>query len=285
MGKKSKEAVAVRAPQPSVTAATPDAPDLAVAEAAWQAISAKWPTTGVTTLAGQPRRNVEWVVPQVRASLARLRKGAWGAALSKLPSFDAAHVDDLATTLDALWYARVRYRQVASTESGAKVSATDLEKARTLRGRMFRCAEYNLGDDPAVRAELDDIAAVEGSVYLDLAMDLQRLAALYEDPDARVELAKDRKLYRADDARDASQRAGALLAQLGSAKGESAKWAREVARGWSALVAHYAEVAAAGRFLERHSGDADALWPSLYAIVRLRRAATPEGDPTPAPQG
>lgn len=284
MGKKSKEAV-VHAPSPSVTAVTVEAPDLAAAEASWKAISARWPSTGLTTLAGQPRRNVEWVVPQVRAALARLRGGPHGAALSKLPSFDAAHVEDLAATLDALWYARVRYRQVASAESGAKVSATDLEKARALRGRMLRCADYNLGDDPAARAELDDISAVEGSVYLDLAMDLQRLAALYEDPDARVELTKDRRLYRADDARDARQRAGALLAQLASAKGESAKWAREVARGWSALVAHYGEVAAAGRFLERHDGDPDALWPSLYAIVRLRRAAAPEADPTPAPQG
>jgi hypothetical protein len=283
MGKKSREAAAVAAPSPSVTPETTLAPDLAVAEAAWKVISAKWPSSGLTTLSGQPRRNVEWVVPQVRAALARLRGGAWGAALLKLPSFDAAHVEDLGTTLDALWYARVRYRQVASAEAGAKVSPTDLEKARALRGRMLRCADYNLGDDPAVRAELDDISAVEGSVYLDLALDLQRLAALYEDPDARIELAKDRKLYRADDARDARQRAGALLAQLGSAKGESAKWAREVARGWSALLAHYGEVAAAGRFLERHDGDPDALWPSLYAIVRLRRAATPETEP--APQG
>jgi len=289
MAKKSKEGVSKTAPTSATSGKVPqhDTGDSAQreldrTESAWKRLSPSWPDARVGDLAGHPRRNVEWVIARVRQSSERVLAGPLVKVFRALPTFDIAHLDALAPTADALWHARSKYRQAEAARTRTKVPEKLVAEAKETRERMWRCADYNLSDLPSARAELDDIASVNGSVYLDLAMDLQRLAALYDLPEVRAEFASDRRLYRETDAKDARRLARAILDQLDAGKDDVARWSREVARGWAALEAHYNEVSAAGRFIERND-DPAGRWPSLYAMVRPRSAGAASAEPTPEP--
>lgn len=189
--------------------------------------------------------------------------------------FDIRHVDDLENVAMAAWHSVVESKRAAVGASQATLDSGLVAAATALKGRMFQVLEYHLGDDSAVRGELDSIR--EGGGYLDLANDLIRLVRQYE-VHAQA-LAGDTRHYRETDREEASRVAHAIMRELGEAcSGDAIVWSDYVSRAWTLLASVYEEVSVAGRFLFRHENP-DALFPSLVTVSRARTIRAP-GDET-----
>jgi len=227
-----------------------------------------------------PRRNIEYVTSRV----VQITRRAMGPGLyedfRRMPRFEVAHLDALAPTAWGLWHARIEYRRAEAAASDATLPAELVAEATEVRDRMWKCADYNVGDLAAARKELDSIAAVEGSRYLDLAMDLARLALVYEHADWAPQIVLDRKRYRAEDVARAHTLSGTIVHQLEGASDPVGHWTRQIACGWSSLQVHYAEVAHAGRFLERHD-EPMVKYPELFAIRRAVASGSAKATETP----
>lgn len=147
---------------------------------------------------------------------------------------------------------------------------------------MLKLCEYHFGDQPVDGAEIADIRL--GTGHIDLALDLSRLAKLYQKHKNVIK--KDPKHYVASDANDARTHSGEILRLLGEARNENARtWADMVARAWLLLLDVYGEVSGAGRWLFRHD-EPETRFPSLWSVARAgqgRPKKTPEEPPADPP--
>jgi hypothetical protein len=148
---------------------------------------------------------------------------------------------------------------------------------------MLHVLSYHFMSNKGVMAELDSIR--QGSGYLDLAMDLSRLARLYHAH--RVTLRHDKAHYRTTDQRDALELSKSITTALKSAENPAARWSDMQARAWTLLRRIYEEVAAGGRFLHRRT-DAATAFPPLNAMqgaARRSRKGDKPGEPEPEEGG
>lgn len=245
-----------------------------------------------------PRFDIEKAATFALAVAQKVNGKALRARFDSLPSaeFDARHLDDLATIARATLHAAQAVQRSEASATEARVPWALAKEAGALRERLLRLCEYYFADDETISAELRDIR--RGLGYLDLASDLDRLAALLHAQ--RDTLSRDPHLYRKTDAADASRLAAELRAALGESGPSSPKKdaaARDTLRRCLCLLQDsYSEVAAAARFLLRHD-PAVAHFPSLFGAVRqdAARAKKPSpkaddkpggpsgGTPTPPP--
>jgi hypothetical protein len=158
--------------------------------------------------------------------------------------------------------------QAGATHTEASLPVSLVEAAFTVRGRMLKALEYNLeGDEDATR-RLAGIRA--GAGHLDLANDLQALAAMYREFKAEVE--HDRKNYRKGDRAEAQKLAEQILRLLGAITApEQALWRSYQARAFTLLLQHHEEARRVGRFLY-HYKDGERLFPTLFSAVRAAPA-------------
>jgi hypothetical protein len=139
-----------------------------------------------------------------------------------------------------------------------------LQSAAEIKTRMLKLCEYHLGDQPVDGSEIADIRS--GTGHIDLAVDLVRLAKLYQKHKSIIK--KDPKHYVASDANDARTHSSEILRLLGEARNENAKtWSDMVARAWILLLEVYGEVSNAGRWLFHHD-EPENRFPSLWAVAR-----------------
>lgn len=183
--------------------------------------------------------------------------------------FEPAQVTGLAEVALAAWYAVHELSVIAPTAAyEPKLPADLVKQALELETRMQRCCEYHLQDDPVAGPILDRLRPNTG--YRDLASDLLGYSQLEET--YASQLAADTKNFRATDAQDAARIGSQILALLGEQASPQVKSARDtVARAWTLLARTYAEVAAAGRYLERKDPHVDQAYPSLVAASRRSR--------------
>jgi len=227
-------------------------------------------------------------VDMEKAAVAAAAVGRWvcekepRARFASLPKkhFDQAHADDLDGVALATWHAAITLRSANAGKSEAKLPVSLVQQATALRARMVLLVDYNFGDNPVDRTEIDDIKV--GSGYTDLASDLLRLAKLYAKYKDAVKL--DPKNYQAGDDSAAGRVAHAIMRELGEAKNQEQKvWSDLVARSWTLLIGVYDEVAAAGSWLYRHEGAAQR-FPSLHSAGRATPKRTKGAkDPKEAP--
>lgn len=183
--------------------------------------------------------------------------------------FDAALVEQLPTIAWACWYAATEEQKNRALATDAKLPAELVQKAIAMEARMQACCEYHLNDHPEVGPFLAMLRA--GTGHQDLASDLLGYAGVYRDHwDA---LSSDKKHFRASDADDAVKLAEEMLALLGARLSPEARLAADhLTRAWTLLLDTYEEVASTGRWLLRHDPQANKVFPSLFSLVRTRRA-------------
>ncbi len=260
------------------------------AEVAYTRCAADWKTRDVHKLE-TPRVSLPAVISRVLQVAKALQapevtRAFEGLATVPMPAgpFVATCVASIETHALALWHVRTRYLAAESMSSSAKLPAVLVKEATDLRTTMFRVVGYHCvdpmrQDDPVAR-DLASIRSVDGSVYLDLATDLSRLAVYYRDPQWAAAFAGDVQNYRATDATTADATAAKILATLGERDDEAARWLQELQRGWAALQADYdmARRGAAVVFWPRGAEVVPAL-AALHAEGR-RRGAAASADPT-----
>lgn len=249
---------------PANTNQSPVVFDAELARRAYESLVPRW--HGVPeALVDVPRVNLEFVLARVIQIAQHVTSPAERPRFARLPEFDIAHVDALSPAAWGLWYARVQYLSASASKTQAQLPLKLVTQAHEVRARMMKALRYNLESIPEAVDELDAIAKVEGPVYLDLATDLTRLAAMYATDDYKRLLVDDKRNYDPADERAANTLATEILAQLRNAPDEAARWAQQVARGWVVLQDIYREVQAGGLFLDRNRGGEER-YPSLYAI-------------------
>jgi hypothetical protein len=186
--------------------------------------------------------------------------------------FDPGHLDDLLTLSLATHHAHVLLQTIRAGGSTAKLSANLVLEASEVRTRMLELCEYVFRRDPVLSAEVASIRL--GTGYKDHAMDLVRLANLYEQYAAIV--ARDTFNYRATDAADARRLAQAIRNELGQSQGADERHQLAIVTAlWTLLVRCYNEIQAAGQFLYRNE-DADRKFPSLFTRKSRRSRPAPE---------
>lgn len=190
--------------------------------------------------------------------------------------FDHTHLDDLPQLALATYhgFAELTSARVGSTE--AKLPADLVEGADQVKKRMLDLCEYAFGSDPVLSLEVASIRA--GTGYKDKALDLTRLAELYDEHE--LVLSQDVFKYRATDKDDARRYAQAIVLALGQTQNAGVLAQRDIVTAlWTLLSTCYDEVRAAGRFLYRHE-NGDAMFPSLHQ--RTRRTRTDDSGSEPA---
>lgn len=210
--------------------------------------------------------DVNKAAAQIAAMGRMVRKDEVRARFAALPrqAFDMQHVDNLENAGLALWYAAVQKMRASVGASRSVVPVDEAEESAEVKQRMLRVAQYHLGDDEAIAAELADI--ISGIGYADRAADLLRLAQMYEIHEER--LSRDPTHYRPGDRRRAGELANRLLHHMGEgAVSEERCWADYVQRAWTFAMVTYEEVCTTGRWLFRHEGGEDR-FPSLFKAVR-----------------
>jgi hypothetical protein len=172
-------------------------------------------------------------------------------------ALDPAHLLELETKAWACWYIHARRANLAASSKGAKVSKADLSDAKERRARMLRLLDHHLNSVEAVQKELAHIR--KGNGYEDLALDLERLAALYDLHAPK--LSTDPTWWKADDAPEARRLAIALTER---ARGDQAsEWNVWAGRGLASLRASYSRVRDAVRFAWPDRPDIQARFPAL----------------------
>lgn len=175
--------------------------------------------------------------------------------------FDQAHLEDLEPLALAASHAQVELAAARAQTVEAKLPVALVDAATEVKARMLELCAYMFKRHPKLSREVDDIRA--GTGYKDLALDLSRLAKIYEDEHATV--AKDVVNYRNDDASSARTLAQQITTELGEAQSaEEKRWVDLTARAWVLLRDAYGEVQSAGLFIFRRE-DPEEMFPSLYA--------------------
>ena len=208
----------------------------------------------------------------------KLASGPLRARFLRLPKeeLDPRLLDDLALFGRAALTAHQRRAGAAAQKTEARVPYALVEEGSALRRRMLRLVTYYFEDHAEHGPEIAAIRA--GSGHLDLASDLDRLAALCA-AEAKV-LAADTRDHRPTDARDARACAGRIREALGEDDEDAATdtWMRA----FTLLAQTYDEVAATGRWLLRRDPKAAAaLFPALGSV--RREPHKPRARPAPAP--
>lgn len=243
------------------------------------------PRTRAASTAARAPATPKQIVPSVDGTTAigiartvakHVAKPAEKARFRSLPAaeFDASVIDALSARIEAAATAHTAYVRASSGETRGMLPADLVQSVIVVRTRMLSCVSHNLVDDEVA---LREIAAIRrGNGYGDLSSDLLGLAALYADHAA--ELRGDR-FYQAGDAAEATRLASEIQEGLGKARRGGSRRAYEAwASAFSELVAAYEEIAAAGRWLDRHRGDVGERYPSLFR--RTTRKRTRKSDPT-----
>jgi hypothetical protein len=183
----------------------------------------------------------------------------------------------LAPAAWALWYASVRRATAEANATNARVPVELVANATETKTRMMRVVEYALGDHPQASIEIAGIRV--GTGHFDLAMDLSRLAVLYDTYAA--ELAEAGLHYRSGDRELAHSLSGELLRELGSSGSPAAVSARDdAARAFRVLEDTYDTLR---RWSLAMFDDTERWMPSLYAMRSTRRAARARPDTPDAP--
>jgi hypothetical protein len=197
--------------------------------------------------------------------------------LARLGEFELANLELLPDLARAAYYVRHKLEQNEAVASSAMLPLDLATLGQEQRVRMLKVLGFFFDEDPAVGPRLAYIR--KGTGYSDLADDLLALSELYRRH--RKELAGTARHYRTSDEKDAANTAAEIIRRLrGEAEG-SAELADLARRAGVLLLRAYDEVAAAARFLCRAEPDAEALFPSLFAIGRGPRspgAPGPDGD-------
>lgn len=193
-------------------------------------------------------------------------------------SWNKRHLDDLETVSAALMFARTNAESESARQVDAKIPAALFQRASELKVRMTRVADYYLGMEPTLAAELASIR--EGTGYLDLAQDLHRLGKIYGDHKAT--LAHDTKWYSATDAADAAKLEAEIVQSF--ERWGSSMWGDLATRAYTLFEETYGEVRAAAEFVFRNDPAKLAMVPSMFVELRARARAKGEGQlPTPSP--
>jgi len=228
------------------------------------------------------RTNVD-IEASIIAALAVARRVSEPALLARFQSlpageFDPTCLQTLGTAAWATWYALRQYSRESATSSEARLPASLVKQAAEVEQRMQQCAEYHLNDHPTAGPWL--LALRPGTGHRDLASDLAGYADIHEQH-ADV-LRHDRRHFREGDVALARELSARILQLLGDTLSPEARsWQERLARCWTLLLSTYAEVSAAGSWLERKSPDVSRLFPSLHAVGRAAQKGSTE--PTPAP--
>lgn len=195
--------------------------------------------------------------------------------LSNLAGFEFSTLERLITLSLACWYARARQLEALALRQRAIVRPEVATQATELRARMLRVLEYHFHNGGSVAERLAFIRS--GAGYQDLANDLYALAELYETPSVRDVIQEDTRHYDESDMSLAREVADQIFAGLGLRDDDDAQvWTSMAQRAWTALLAAYDEVRAAGRFLFRDEPTVGEDYPSLITRTRAR----PQRGPT-----
>lgn len=187
--------------------------------------------------------------------------------------FDITHLDDLPTLALAAYHGYVELQVVRAGGSQAKLSPDVETEATVKRKRMFELVEHVFREERRLAREIASIRS--GTGHKDMALDLARLARIYEDNPEEV--ARDTVNYRATDAADARRLSQTILSELSRNVGADEQQQLATVTGiWTLLVRCYDEVMAAGHFIYRHENP-ESKFRSLY--TRSSRRARP----APAP--
>ena len=231
----------------------------------------------------RPRADIRTTATFVLGLSKRIADSPLGARFASLPKseFDVAVLQDLPKAAHAVLYTQLQQDMLDAQQTAAKVPPEVATPATAHRKKMLDVCKYNLSKDPEVARELRSIR--QGHGYLDLAQDLTRLAALYENH--RTTLALDHGHYVEGDDKLALRFAADIRAALGGLPGNTAVQIRSHAlRAIVLLQRLYEDVAATGRWLLRNEGG-DELFPSLYrtSYPTSRRRKTPAAPIPPKP--
>lgn len=194
--------------------------------------------------------------------------------------FDHSALSDLEAAAQAALWAQAQLAAAEAAAPGGRLPVDLIDQATELRQLMLAVCEYHFRDDARLAQQVADIRS--GAGYLDLAEDLQRLAALYRSE--RDTLKQDVRFYKAEDAATALKLSQRITSEL---RFQSSQDAREVSwRTWALLLELYEEVARGGRFLLRQAGDT--AFPTIItagrvAARRSRPAKTPVPETAPRP--
>jgi hypothetical protein len=193
--------------------------------------------------------NLDDAVSRLLGVVAALGEDAdLAARLAALPAavFAPQHLERLPTLADALSYAHRRAKTEGATTSSAVVPFKTIEEATAARERMLSLSTYYLSSKQTVADELADIRSGKG--HLDLAMDLDRLAALVQEHHGVLE--KDPVHYRASDLVDGPKLAKEIRTAYYATTTNT--WADNARRVFTLVDRSYGEVRAAAAFVFRH---------------------------------
>lgn len=197
--------------------------------------------------------------------------------LARIGEFELANLDLLPDLARAAYYVRHQLEQNEAVASSAVLPIDLATRGQEQRGRMLKVLGFFFDEDPVVGPRLAYIR--KGTGYSDLADDLLALSELYRRH--RKELAGTARHYRPADEKDAANTAAEIIRRLRGEVEGSAELSDLARRAGVLLLRAYDEVAAAARFLCRAEPEAEALFPSLFAIGRGPRspgAAGPDAD-------
>jgi hypothetical protein len=193
-----------------------------------------------------------------------------------LPDFDVENLDRLGTYALAAWYAQIE----AAPKTTENPVVTLVAQAKPLREDLLMAAQLlahkGFFDAKSVAA------IVGGNANLDLANDLESLAALFSSNWAAVETKS--PITRAD-----VDHAAKLGPQLLTAIGAGDKPTKVDAdaidtrnRAWTLFANAYDQCRRALTYLRWSEGDADAIAPSLHATEKKKKKS--DAPPAPAPE-
>lgn len=265
----------------ALTALGVEEPEEAQAQVAWVLVSdevAALPEGAVLPVT----QDVRYTVIHVIALTNEWARPATLERLAGIPPevFDPGSLTRVRTYAEALWHARGEQLRAYGTASSAKVDRALGREAKVHRRRMLAVADYHLVDETGVAEELRSIR--EGSGWLDVAMDLSRLAVLFERHAAKLPAMGDR-LHRVDDAKQARALVTRLQVALGPASPDAVNWTDRVARVFTLMARAYEDARRTVAWAWR-SERPEGAFPRLTRLrppprPRRKKAEKPEAKP------
>jgi hypothetical protein len=204
------------------------------------------------------------------------RLAALRAEAAALPDFDIENFDRLGTYALAAWYAQIE----AAPKTTENPLVALVAKAKPLREDLLLAAEL-LAHKGFFDAKSVD-AIVGGNANLQLANDLESLAALFSSHWAAVEHKS--PVTRAD-VDHAAKLGPQLLAALGTGDKATKVDADAIDtrnRAWTLFADAYDQCRRAVTYLRWNEGDADTIAPSLHSGEKKKKK--PDAPPGPEPE-
>ncbi len=189
------------------------------------------------------------------------------ATFAQMPAifFNPAHLANLEKHGRAARYVTRKLRQARVLgESDARLPADLVDACTSQYARMFRVADYALGDQETVARQLAAIRSGHG--YQDLANDLDDLSDMF-DAHAQT-LARDQIHYRSDDAQQARILARKIIEQLDiQRRTDITHWTDQQSRIWTLLAKSYGEVQRTARYIWPDNKDITDNFPPLRVVT------------------